>query len=154
MRPAGRRRVGRVDVFVEFLQAGAAGNLTWGNLAMLAVGCLFIWLAIARDYEPLLLVPIGFGILVGNIPFREGMNLSVYEDGSVLSILYQGIRQGYYPPLIFLGIGAMTDFSAMLSQPRLILLSLVGMSRRQPEPHTAEHHPTKNRDQQHQPQAD
>jgi len=111
-----------MNVFFDFLQAGALGNMTWGNLAMLAVGALFIWLAIAKDYEPLLLVPIGFGILIGNIPFREGMNLSVYEDGSVLSILYQGVRQGYYPPLIFLGIGAMTDFSAMLSQPRLILL--------------------------------
>lgn len=111
-----------MSVFFDFLQAGAVGNVTWGNVVMLAIGMLFIWLAITKDYEPLLLVPIGFGILIGNIPFREGMNLSVYEDGSVLSILYQGVRQGYYPPLIFLGIGAMTDFSAMLSQPRLILL--------------------------------
>jgi len=111
-----------MSVFFDFLQAGALGNVTWGNVVMLAIGATFIWLAIAKDYEPLLLVPIGFGILIGNIPFREGMNLSVYEDGSVLSILYQGVRQGYYPPLIFLGIGAMTDFSAMLSQPRLILL--------------------------------
>ncbi|MCK5688434.1 sodium ion-translocating decarboxylase subunit beta, partial [Myxococcota bacterium] len=77
---------------------------------------------IAKDYEPLLLVPIGFGMLIGNIPFSQGMNLGVYEEGSVLSILYQGVSQGYYPPLIFLGIGAMTDFSSMLSQPRLILL--------------------------------
>ena len=106
----------------EFLQAGAFGNATWGNALMLAIGCFFIWLAVAKDYEPLLLVPIGFGILIGNVPFRSGLNIGVYEPGSVMSILYQGVRQGYYPPLIFLGIGAMTDFSAMLSQPRLILL--------------------------------
>ena len=79
-------------------------------------------MAITKDYEPLLLVPIGFGILVGNIPYAAGMNLGVYEEGSVLSILYQGVKQGWYPPLIFLGIGAMTDFSSMLSSPKLVLL--------------------------------
>ncbi len=111
-----------MDIVYKFLEAGAYGNITWGNVFMLCVGAVFIWLAIAKDYEPLLLVPIGFGMLIGNIPFSQGMNLGVYEEGSVLSILYQGVSQGYYPPLIFLGIGAMTDFSSMLSQPRLILL--------------------------------
>lgn len=111
-----------MDILLNFLQSGAIGHFSWGNLAMLAAGCLFIWLAIKKDYEPLLLIPIGFGILIGNVPFKEGMNIGVYEQGSVLSILYQGVSQGYYPPLIFLGIGAMTDFSSMLSNPRLILL--------------------------------
>jgi Na+-transporting methylmalonyl-CoA/oxaloacetate decarboxylase beta subunit len=111
-----------VEIFWDFLQVGLVGHFTWGNLAMLVVGCLFIYLAITKDYEPLLLVPIGFGILVGNIPFARGMQLGVYETGSVLSYLYAGVRQGWYPPLIFLGIGAMTDFSSMLSSPRLILL--------------------------------
>jgi len=111
-----------VDVIWEFLQVGAFGNFTLGNLVMLAVGCIFIYLAVAKDYEPLLLVPIGFGILVGNIPFSTGMNIGVYEQGSVLSIIYQGVSKGWYPPLIFLGIGAMTDFSCMLSNPRLIIL--------------------------------
>jgi oxaloacetate decarboxylase beta subunit len=106
----------------QFLEAGAFGNFTLGNLAMLCVGLVFLTLAIKKDYEPLLLVPIGFGILIGNIPYKMGMNIGIYEDGSVMSILYRGVTQGYYPPLIFLGIGAMTDFSAMLSQPRLILL--------------------------------
>jgi len=111
-----------LEMLIRFLQVGAIGNFTWGNLCMLAVGGTFIFLAIRKDYEPLLLVPIGFGILIGNIPFAHGMRLSIYEEGSVLSILYQGVRQGWYPPLIFLGIGAMTDFSCMLSNPRLILL--------------------------------
>lgn len=111
-----------MDVLWEFLQVGAFGHFSWGNLVMLLVGCVFIYLAVVKDYEPLLLVPIGFGILVGNIPFAQGMNIGVYEEGSVLSVLYQGVSKGWYPPLIFLGIGAMTDFSCMLSNPRLILL--------------------------------
>ncbi len=111
-----------MDIIFNFLHAGAFYNFTWGNLIMLVVGSIFIYLAIAKDYEPLLLVPIGFGMLVGNIPFAAGMNIGIYEENSVLSILYKGVTQGWYPPLIFLGIGAMTDFSAMLSSPRLILL--------------------------------
>lgn len=111
-----------MDILLDFLRAGVFGNFSWGNVIMLAVGCVFLFLAIKKDYEPLLLVPIGFGILIGNIPLQPGMNIGVYEPGSVLSILYQGVTQGWYPPLIFLGIGAMTDFSAMLSNPRLILL--------------------------------
>jgi len=111
-----------MEVFLDFLQAGAFANFTWGNLSMILVGCIFLYLGIVKDYEPLLLVPIGFGILFGNIPFARGMNIGIYESGSVLSILYQGVTQGWYPPLIFLGIGAMTDFSCMLANPRLILL--------------------------------
>ncbi len=111
-----------MEILLNFLHAGALFNFTWGNLAMLAVGCVFIYLAVTKDYEPLLLIPIGFGMLVGNIPFAEGLNIGIYEEGSVLSILYKGVTQGWYPPLIFLGIGAMTDFSCMLANPRLILL--------------------------------
>ncbi len=111
-----------MDILWDFLQVGIVGNFAWGNMAMLSIGCLFIYLGIAKDYEPLLLVPIGFGMLIGNIPLTSGMNIGIYEDGSVLAVLYQGVTQGWYPSLIFLGIGAMTDFSSMLSNPRLILL--------------------------------
>ncbi|MCB9939255.1 MAG: sodium ion-translocating decarboxylase subunit beta [Planctomycetaceae bacterium] len=89
---------------------------------MIVIGIGFIYLAIAKEYEPLLLVPIGFGVIVGNIPSVAGMSLSVYDDGTVLRYLYFGVEKGVYPPLIFLGIGAMTDFSTMLSNPKLILL--------------------------------
>jgi len=89
---------------------------------MVLIGAVFIFLAVTKDYEPLLLVPIGFGIIVGNIPPIEGMSLGVYSEGSVLNYLYFGVTKGIYPPLIFLGIGAMTDFSTMLSNPKLILL--------------------------------
>ena len=97
-------------------------NCEWGNIIMLAVGCFFIWLAIKKNFEPLLLVPIGFGMLIGNIPFQPGMEIGIYEPGSVLNILYNGVEKGWYPPLIFLGIGAMTDFSALLANPKLMII--------------------------------
>ena len=97
-------------------------NMTWQHLVMIIIGIAFITVAIIKDWEPLLLVPIGFGMIIGNIPFIEGLKIGIYEQGSVLNILYQGVQQGWYPPLIFLGIGAMTDFSALISQPRLMLI--------------------------------
>lgn len=97
-------------------------NCEWTNLVMLAVGCFFVWLAIKKNFEPLLLVPIGFGILLGNIPFQPGMEIGIYEEGSVLNILFNGVQKGWYPPLIFLGIGAMTDFSALLANPKLMVI--------------------------------
>ena len=99
-------------------------NATYGHFIMILVGIFFIYLAIAKEFEPMLLVPIGFGILIGNIPFNmeAGLQIGIYEQGSVLNILYQGVTSGWYPPLIFLGIGAMTDFSALISNPKLMLI--------------------------------
>ncbi len=116
--------------YLEFLKEGISqfysytgfANITLGHIIMIAVGLIFIALAIIKDYEPLLLVPIGFGIILGNIPFTDGLQIGVYESGSVLNYLYFGVLQGVYPPLIFLGIGAMTDFSALISNPKLILI--------------------------------
>ena len=109
-------------MLVDFLETTAFATMEVGNLVMIAIGIVFIGLAIARHYEPLLLVPIGFGIIVGNITYIEEMALGVYDEGSVLYYIYFGVSQGVFPPLIFLGIGAMTDFSTMLSNPRLVLL--------------------------------
>lgn len=105
--------------FTSFSQPGL-----WKNLIMITVGLFFVYLAIKKEYEPLLLVPIGFGIVIGNIPFPVDANLQIgiYEKGSVLNYLYFGVIKGVYPPLIFLGIGAMTDFSALISNPKLVLL--------------------------------
>jgi len=97
-------------------------NVTVGHFIMILVGLVFIWLAIQYDYEPLLLIPIGTGILIGNIPFVAGNQIGIYESGSVLNYLYFGVVKGIYPPLIFLGIGAMTDFSSLISNPKLMLL--------------------------------
>jgi len=101
-------------------------NATPGHLIMIVVGLFFIFLAIKYNYEPLLLVPIGTGIIIGNIPFFQddgaNLQLGIYQEGSVLNYLYYGVVKGIYPPLIFLGIGAMTDFSSLISNPRLMLL--------------------------------
>lgn len=106
----------------QFFGYTSFANMTFGHIAMIAVGLIFIFLAITKEYEPLLLVPIGFGMIVGNIPFFPGLQIGVYEDGSVMNYLYFGVIKGVYPPLIFLGIGAMTDFSALISNPKLMLI--------------------------------
>ena len=111
-----------IDNLKEFWQFTGFANFEWGYLIMIVIGCLFIFLAIKYEWEPMLLVPIGFGILIGNIPLFAGLNVGVYEEGSVLNILYQGVQRGFYPPLIFLGIGAMTDFSALIANPKLLLI--------------------------------
>lgn len=110
--------------FEQFFQYTAFPHFTIGHIVMIIVALAFIYLAIKKEYEPLLLIPIGFGILIGNIPFLQDANLQigVYEPGSVMSYLYFGVIKGIYPPLIFLGIGAMTDFSTLLSNPKLLLL--------------------------------
>ena len=111
-----------MSVLFEFLGTTGFATMTWGNVLMVVIGLIFITLAITKDYEPLLLLPIGFGAIVGNIASIPSMAVGVYDEGSVLYYLYFGVSQGVYPPLIFLGIGAMTDFSTMLSNPRLVML--------------------------------
>lgn len=111
-----------IDSIRQFLSFTSFANMSWQHLIMIAVGIFFITLAIKKDWEPMLLIPIGFGIIIGNIPFASGYQIGIYEEGSVMNILYQGVLNGWYPPLIFLGIGAMTDFSALISQPRLMLI--------------------------------
>ena len=111
-----------IDSIRQFLSFTSFANMSWQHLIMIAVGIFFITLAIKKDWEPMLLIPIGFGIIIGNIPFASGYQIGIYEEGSVMNILYHGVLNGWYPPLIFLGIGAMTDFSALISQPRLMLI--------------------------------
>jgi len=108
----------------QFFQYTAFANLTVGNVLMILIGVCFIYLAIVREYEPMLLVPVGFGILIGNIAFHPGLQIGIAESGSVMNYLYLGVLRGIYPSLIFLGIGAMTDFSALISNPKLILIGV------------------------------
>ncbi|MFZ5942092.1 MAG: sodium ion-translocating decarboxylase subunit beta [Bacteroidota bacterium] len=111
---------------VQFYKYTGFRNATPGHMVMILIGLVFIFLAIRYDYEPLLLIPIGIGIIIGNIPFLQGdginLQLGIYQQGSVMNYLYFGVLKGIYPPLIFLGIGAMTDFSSLISNPRLMLL--------------------------------
>jgi sodium ion-translocating decarboxylase beta subunit len=108
--------------FMRLYHGSGFANASAGNLFMMAAGLLFLLLAIKYNYEPLLLVPIGMGMIIGNIPFSPGFSIGIYEPGSVMNYLYFGVIKGIYPSLIFLGIGAMTDFSSLISNPKLILL--------------------------------
>ncbi len=111
-----------MELLLQFLSNTGFYLASYGNFIMLAIGSLFVYLAIAKQYEPLLLLPIGFGVLVGNIPFFKGFGLGIYEANSVLHYLYFGVTSGLYPSIVFLGLGAMTDFSSLLARPKLMLL--------------------------------
>lgn len=115
---------GAKDGLMNFYKYTGFRNATGGHLIMILVAFFFIFLAVKYEYEPLLLIPIGFGIILGNIPFLldSNLQLGLYEEGSVLNYLYFGVVKGIYPPLIFLGIGALTDFSSLISNPKLMLL--------------------------------
>ena len=101
--------------------------MTLAHMVMIIIGCVLIFLGVKYKFEPLLLLPIGFGIILGNIPLsstivRPDLNGVPWHDWSPMDFLYLGIRYEIYPPLIFLGVGAMTDFSFLISKPKLILL--------------------------------
>ncbi len=112
---------------LSYLDDTGFGQVEIGNIVMIILGLVMIYLAIKKDYEPLLLVPIGFGIIAGNIPYNPELMPIGYQDvlggqQSIFGLFYFGVKSGLFPPLIFLGIGAMTDFSALLSNPKLLLL--------------------------------
>ncbi|PKQ43663.1 sodium ion-translocating decarboxylase subunit beta [Confluentibacter flavum] len=113
---------GALDGIKEFYHFTGFANAQTGHIIMILIGIIFIYLGIKFDYEPLLLIPIGVGVMLGNIPFVAGYQTGIYEEGSVLNYLYFGVVKGIYPPLIFLGIGAMTDFSSLIANPKLMLL--------------------------------
>jgi carboxybiotin decarboxylase len=111
-----------MDLLFQFLSNTGYYLADYRNVIMIVVGTVFLYLGTAKKYEPLLLVPIGFGILVGNVPFFKGFGLGIYESNSVLHYLYFGVTTGLYPSIVFLGLGAMTDFSSLLARPSLMLL--------------------------------
>jgi len=108
-------------------------NFTWGNAVMLIVACVLMYLAIARDFEPILLLPIAFGCFLANIPAAEGAFFSINPEyvrdltGTVkptalLDFFYFLVKSEILPPLIFLGIGAMTDFGPLIANPKTMIL--------------------------------
>ena len=118
----------RSSGFAAFLEEGG-----WKNLIMIGFSCFLLFCAIKLKFEPLLLLPIAFGMLLTNLPFGNLMHMEFFEGGTVdmdavihggglLDFLYLGVKFGIYPPLIFLGVGAMTDFSSLIANPRSILL--------------------------------
>ena len=109
------------DQFILFLEAllqqTGLQELWWGNLVMIAVGCTMIYLAIAKHFEPYLLIGIGFACIVANVPGSD-----LVREGGLFHYAYQGVNLLILPPLIFLGVGAMTDFGPMIANPRLVIL--------------------------------
>lgn len=126
-----------LEILKEFLQSTGFAAITYKEVIMLCVSFILLYLAIKKEYEPLLLVPIAFGMLLANLPLGGLMDppiVEVVKDstgalvpqtkqvGGLLYYLYQGVKLGIYPPLIFLGVGAMTDFGPLIANPRSILL--------------------------------
>lgn len=103
--------------FAELWASTGLSNFQWGQVVMMSVGFLLIYLAIRKGFEPLLLLPIGFGAVLSNIPVA-----GIAEEGGLLSYLYFGIKTGIFPLLIFMGVGSMTDFGPMLGNPKTLLL--------------------------------
>ncbi|KPH64607.1 glutaconyl-CoA decarboxylase subunit beta [Pseudoalteromonas porphyrae] len=107
-----------MEALLNLWHATGIANFTFPALIMIAVGCLLLYLAIARNFEPLLLLPIGFGAILTNIPLA-----GLSDPGGLLYYVYHiGIDTGVFPLLIFMGVGALTDFSALIANPRMLLL--------------------------------
>lgn len=127
-----------LDELLKFYYSMGFTAITWQQGVMLVVSCILIYLALKKGFEPLLLVPIAFGMLLANLPMAGLMAGPVYEIatdpvtgehvhkikqvGGVLYYIYQGVKLGIYPPLIFFGVGAMTDFGPLIANPKSILL--------------------------------
>ncbi len=108
-----------MNAVAKLLQQSGFANLSWGNWVMYLVGGILIYLAITKKYEPLLLIPIGFGTVLANLPLAE---MGAYDDGIIALIYNQGIRTELLPPIIFLGVGVLTDFRPLLGRPLTFLL--------------------------------
>jgi oxaloacetate decarboxylase beta subunit len=110
------------NTFLQLFQAPA--ELTWKSLVMMVVGMVLIYLAIAKDYEPVLLIPIGFAAILTNLPLT---GITDSANHGFLAVLFDsGVRNELFPLLIFIGIGAMTDFGPLLENPRMALLGAAG----------------------------
>jgi len=106
-----------VEQIISFFQTTGYANVTFEQLIMIGIACFLLYLAIVKEYEPLLLVPISFGMLLANIPVANLMG-----EGNFLYWIYRGVKLNIYPPLIFLGVGAMTDFGPLIANPKSLLL--------------------------------
>ena len=112
-----------MEVIQQLIETSGLYNLTIQNIIMLIIACVFLYLGIKRGYEPYLMVPIAFGMLLVNLPLAGLMDAPTENGpGGLLYYLYQGTNLGIYPPLIFLCLGASTDFGPLLANPKTILL--------------------------------
>ena len=112
-----------LERILDFFSFTGFAHLYWGNVVMLLVGGLFIYLAIKKHHEPLLLLPIGFGVILANLPITGLLVTgSEIEPGGLLYYLGLGVKLAIFPPIIFLGIGALTDFTPLLADPKTVFL--------------------------------
>lgn len=113
-----------IDSIINLWEGSGFAALTWQSLLMILIACVLIYLAIAKKFEPLLLLPIAFGMLLANLPLTGLMSEppSATEPGGLLYYLYLGVKKGIYPSLIFLGIGAMTDFGPLIARPSSMII--------------------------------
>ncbi len=114
-----------IDTLKTIWTGSGFSTITWQQAVMLAVACVLIYLAIVKKYEPLLLLPIAFGVLLANLPLADLMKAPVEgstDPGGLLYYLYLGVKKGIYPSLIFLGIGAMTDFGPLIARPSSLIM--------------------------------
>lgn len=112
-----------MEVLINLWYDSGFPSMTWQQMVMICVAGVLIYLAIVKKYEPLLLLPIAFGVLLANLPMANLMAPpSGSETGGLLYYLYQGVKLGIYPSLIFLGIGAMTDFGPLIARPSSLFL--------------------------------
>ncbi len=113
-----------IDAIRTIWETSGFAAITWQQIVMILVSCILVYLAIVKKFEPLLLLPIAFGVLLANLPLTGLMDApaSAHEAGGLLYYLYQGVKLGIYPSLIFLGIGAMTDFGPLIARPVSLFL--------------------------------
>ena len=123
------------DSLVDFFNQTGFAGATWGNIAMILVAFLLLYLAIKHKFEPLLLFTIAFGMLLTNLPGANMFHSELFagghihwgnfiQDAGLLDYLYLGVKLGIYPCLIFIGVGAMTDFGPLIANPKSFLLGL------------------------------
>jgi len=108
-----------METFLNLVHESGFAHLSYGNLLMFVVAGILIFLAITKEYEPLLLIPIGFGIILANLPFGE---MGAYDEGIIALIYRVGIKTELLPPIIFMGVGVLTDFRPLLGRPMTFLL--------------------------------
>ncbi|TNV67939.1 sodium ion-translocating decarboxylase subunit beta [Trichococcus shcherbakoviae] len=112
-----------IQALTDLIRMSGLAHLTYKEIIMIIIACIFLYLAIKKGYEPYLLIPIAFGILLVNLPLAGLMTLPTEsEPGGLIYYLYQGTNLGIYPPLIFLCLGAATDFGPLIANPKTLLL--------------------------------
>lgn len=118
-----------LEILTNFFSSTAFSTVGIGDIIMILVACILLYLAIVKGFEPLLLIPIAFGMLLANLPLAGLMNpdsidlkTGITSPGGLFYYLYQGVKYGIFPPLIFLGVGAMTDFGPLIANPKSLLL--------------------------------